>query len=128
MGYMATPGTSAYSMSKFAVRAFAETVHSELAKYGINVILINPGFIESEIRLVDNRGIYDPKRKDWVPSFIVMKADKAARIIAKAIYRGKREKFIGIYGYLGYWFRQYMPWLYFALLSTGNRLIRNSGR
>jgi short-subunit dehydrogenase len=127
MGYMATPGTSAYSMSKFSVRAFAETVHSELAKYDINVILINPGFVESEIRLVDNRGMYDQNRKDWVPSFLVMKADKAARIIAKAIYRGKREKFIGFYGYLGYWFRQYLPWLYFALLHTGNRFIRNSG-
>jgi len=128
MGYMATPGTSAYSMSKFAVRAFAETVHSELAKHGIKVILINPGFVESEIRLVDNRGSYNPNRKDWVPSFLVMRAEKAARIIAKAIYRGKREKFIGFYGYLGYWFRQYLPWLYFALINVGNRIVRSGNQ
>jgi short-subunit dehydrogenase len=127
MAYMATPGTSAYSMGKFAIRAFAETVHNELAKYGINVVLINPGFVQSEIRLVDNQGVYDPNRKDWVPSFLVMSTDRAAKKIAKAIYKRKREKFIGLNGYVGYWFRQYTPWLYFMLLNKGNKLIRNSG-
>ena len=127
MAYMATPGTSAYSMGKFAVRAFAETAYSELGKDGIKVMLINPGFVESEIRLVDNSGKYNPNRKDWVPSFLVMSAEKAAKKIAKAIYRGKREKFIGFSGYVGYWFRQYTPWLYFALLNTGDRLMRNAG-
>jgi short-subunit dehydrogenase len=126
MSYMATPGTSAYSMGKYAIRALAETAHSELRGLGIKVLLINPGFVNSEIRLVDNNGIYDPNRKDWVPSFLVMSADKAAIKIAKAIYRGRREKFIGFSGYIGYWFRQYTPWLYFALLNTGNRVVRNS--
>jgi short-subunit dehydrogenase len=128
MAYMATPGTSAYSMAKFAIRAFAETLYNELGKFGVKVILINPGFVKSEIRQVDNRGLYDPNRKDWVPSFMVMNADNAAKKIAKAIYKGKREKFIGIYGYMGYWFRQYTPWLYFTLLTTGNRIMRKAGK
>jgi short-subunit dehydrogenase len=127
MAYMATPGTSAYSMSKFAVRAFAETVRNELAGQGIKVVLINPGFVESEMRMVDSRGVYDSNRKDYVPSFLVMSADKAARKISRAIYKGKREKFIGFNGYAGYWFRQYTPWLYFALLNTGNRFVRRGG-
>jgi short-subunit dehydrogenase len=127
MAYMTTPGTSAYSMGKFAIRAFAETTHNELRKYGIKVMLINPGFVESEIRLVDNNGKFNPKRKDWVPSFLVMPADKAAKKIAKAIYKGKREKFIGLFGYLGYWFRQYTPWLYFMLLNSGDKIVRNTG-
>jgi short-subunit dehydrogenase len=127
MAYMATPGTSSYSMTKFAIRAFADTVHNELQKYGIKVILINPGFVTSEIRLVDNQGTFDPTRKDWVPSFLVTPTDKAAKKITRAIYKGKRETFIGINGYLGYWFRQYTPWLYFMMLNTGNRLVRNTG-
>jgi short-subunit dehydrogenase len=124
MAYMSTPGTSAYSMSKFAIRAFAETVRNELYDCGIRVILINPGFVESEMRQVDNYGVRDPNRKDWVPSFLVMSAEKAAQKMARAIYKKKREKFIGFSGYVGYWFRQYTPWLYFALLSTGNRMMR----
>jgi short-subunit dehydrogenase len=96
-------------------------------EFGIKVVLITPGFVESEMRMVDNRGVYDPTRKDCVPSFLVMSAEKAARKIARAIYKGKREKFIGFNGYIGYWFRQYTPWLYFALLNTGNRLVRSIG-
>ena len=101
MAYMATPGTSAYSMSKFAVRAFAETIQNELSDYGIRVVLINPGFIETEMRQVDNYGVRDPNRKDWVPPILVMSVQKAAKKIAKAIYKGKREKFIGLNGYIG---------------------------
>lgn len=127
MAYMATPGTSVYSMSKFALRAFTETIYSELKTHEINVVLINPGFVKSEMRQVDNSGIRNPDQKDWVPSFLVMDTEKAARKIAKAIYKKKREKFIGYSGYIGYWFRQYMPWLYFAVLNRGNKLIRNSG-
>jgi len=128
MAYMSTPGTSAYSMSKFAIRAFAETVRNELIDYGIRVVLINPGFVETEMRQVDNRGVRDPNRKDWVPSFLVMPVDKAAQKMARAIYKGKREKLIGLSAYVGYWFRQYTPWLYFALLNTGNRLVRSVGK
>jgi short-subunit dehydrogenase len=128
MAYMATPGTSAYSMSKFAIRAFAETIHSELGDDGVNVVIINPGFVDSEMRMIDNQGVRDPKRKEWVPSFLVMSTSKAARKIAKAIHKRKREKFIGLNGYVGYWFRQYTPWLYFALLNTGNRIVRKEYR
>lgn len=119
--YIAFPGSSAYAMSKFAVRAFAEAVHNELAEHGIHVVLISPGFIESEIRMIDNKGIYHPDRKDWVPSWLVMPAEKAARKMVRAIYRQKREKFITVNGYLGYWIRQYAPWLYFSTLNLSKR-------
>ena len=115
--YMSSPGSSAYAMSKFAVRAFAEAARSELARYGIKVVLISPGFIKSEHRLIDNRGVFHPEYKDWAPSFLVMPAKKAARQIARAITRGGREKFITWHGYMSYWVRQYLPWLYFLLVD-----------
>lgn len=124
MAYLATPGTSAYAMSKFAVRAFAETVRNELTEYNIRVVLLNPGFVQSQMRMVDNKGVYHAERKDWVPDWMVMPADKAAVKMARAIASGRREKFISFNGYLGYWVRQFMPWLYFASLNMGNRLIR----
>jgi short-subunit dehydrogenase len=120
-GYISFPGSSAYAMSKFAIRAFAEAVHNELAEQGIHVVLITPGFVESEIRMVDNKGIYHPEWNDWVPSWMVMPAEKAAGKMARAIYRRKREKFITTNGYLGYWIRQYMPWLYFSTLNLSKK-------
>ncbi|HXD97942.1 MAG TPA: SDR family NAD(P)-dependent oxidoreductase, partial [Candidatus Acidoferrum sp.] len=46
-GHIATPGSSPYSMSKFAVRALAEALGHELAPTGVSVTLISPGFVES---------------------------------------------------------------------------------
>ncbi len=123
-GYISSPSSSAYAMSKFAVRAFAEAVRSELADHGIKVVLISPGFIASEIRMTDNLGAFHPEYKDWVPSYLVMPAEKAARQIAKAIAKGKREKFITWHGFGTYWVRQHLPWLYFLLVDGVNRRFR----
>ena len=123
-GYISSPGSSAYAMSKFAIRAFAEAIRSELSVHGIKVVLISPGFVESELRLIDNQGIYHPEQADWVPSFLVMPADKAARQIVKAIIKGKREKFITWHGYFTYWIRQHVPWLYFLLIDRVQKKFR----
>ncbi|HET9481361.1 MAG TPA: SDR family NAD(P)-dependent oxidoreductase, partial [Candidatus Polarisedimenticolia bacterium] len=52
-GYVAAPGASPYAMSKFALRALAESLGHELRSRGVTVTLVSPGFVESEIRLVD---------------------------------------------------------------------------
>lgn len=55
---------SPYAMSKFAVRAFAESLYYELKPKGVSVTLIAPGFVESEIRLVNNKGKFREHAKD----------------------------------------------------------------
>ena len=55
-GWGATPGASPYSMSKFALRALANSITPELRLRGVKVTLISPGFVDSNIRRVDNRG------------------------------------------------------------------------
>lgn len=54
-GYLSLPGYSAYCMSKHAVRSLAECLRHELAKDGVSVTHLAPGFIESEFRRVNNR-------------------------------------------------------------------------
>jgi short-subunit dehydrogenase len=46
---LAFPGASAYSASKFAVRAVTDSLRLELKPFGISVILVAPGAVESEI-------------------------------------------------------------------------------
>jgi NAD(P)-dependent dehydrogenase (short-subunit alcohol dehydrogenase family) len=55
-GWVATPGASPYSMSKFALRALANAITPELRHSGIKVTLISPGFVASDIRRIDNTG------------------------------------------------------------------------
>lgn len=93
-GYISVPGTTAYSMSKFAVRALAEGLRAELGHVGVSVTHLAPGFVESEIRTVDNRGALHADAADPAPKWIVMPRHKAAREMVSAVERRKRERVI----------------------------------
>lgn len=97
-GYVATPRTSPYSMSKFAVRALAESLSFELEAHGIAVTHIAPGFIESEIRSVDNAGVQKDGRKDPIPAWIVMPKEEAARQVLDALDAREREIVVTLHG------------------------------
>lgn len=47
--FLAFPGASAYSGSKFAVRGITDALRMELKPFGISVILVAPGAVESSI-------------------------------------------------------------------------------
>ena len=44
-GRVATPLEGAYAASKYALEALSETLHYELAHFGIRVVIIEPGYI-----------------------------------------------------------------------------------
>jgi NAD(P)-dependent dehydrogenase (short-subunit alcohol dehydrogenase family) len=46
-GRIATPFTGAYTATKFALEGLAESLRYELKKFGINVVLIEPGYIQT---------------------------------------------------------------------------------
>jgi NAD(P)-dependent dehydrogenase (short-subunit alcohol dehydrogenase family) len=48
-GFIAVPGLGAYSMSKYAMEAFSDTLRRELRPWGIEVLLLQPGTIATEI-------------------------------------------------------------------------------
>jgi len=110
-GYVSIPGSSPYSMSKFAVRALAEAVGPEFGPDGVAVTLISPGFIASEIRQVDNRGVHHALAKDRLPAWLVMPAEVAARKIVAAAYRRRREAIITAHGKLFVWLQRFAPWV-----------------
>ena len=108
-GYVSSPGTSAYSMSKFAVRALAIALRHELRGSGVSVTHIAPGFVDSEIRKVDNAGVYHPEDPDPAPPWLVMPAEKAARQIATAIQRRKKEQVITAHGKFAVFLQRHAP-------------------
>jgi NAD(P)-dependent dehydrogenase (short-subunit alcohol dehydrogenase family) len=110
-GYVSMPNASPYSMSKFAIRALAEAIGPELRPHGVAVTLISPGFITSEIRQVDNRGVYHAVAKNPLPAWLVMPAEVAAKKIVSAAYRRRREAIITAHGRLFVGLRQFAPWV-----------------
>lgn len=90
-GHVSGAGSSPYTMSKFAVRALAESLHGDLRPAGVGCTLISPGFVDSDIRRVDNSGGLHAEAKDPIPPWLRMKTATAARVMARGILRGKKE-------------------------------------
>lgn len=120
-GYISVPGGSAYAMSKFAVRALAESLHGDLKSAGVSVTLISPGFIDSDIRRVDNRGGLHAHVKDPVPAWLRLETDKAARIMVKGILRGRKEVIITFHAKVIIFFARHLPRLTRFLLLRANK-------
>jgi short-subunit dehydrogenase len=97
-GFLSLPGTSAYAMSKFAVRALSEALGAELANDGVSVTHLAPGFVESEIRKVDNAGNLHESRRDPIPPMLVMSNERAAHEIATAVQGRRPEAVITNHG------------------------------
>jgi short-subunit dehydrogenase len=119
-GHISGSGSSAYSMSKFAVRALAEALHGDLREAGVGCTLISPGFVDSDIRRVDNRGGHHPEAKDPVPAWLRMRADKAARVMVRGILRGKHEVIVTFHARAIIFFARHFPrFTRWALLRGG---------
>lgn len=112
--YVGLPFGSAYSMSKFAVRAMAEAMDLEIRdKYGVSTTILCPGFVTTELHYVDNHGVYHPDKKprrpEWLRKYIFMAPDRAAAIMVRAVERRKQEQIITFHGFLAIWFSRLMP-------------------
>jgi short-subunit dehydrogenase len=120
-GWVATPGSSPYSMSKFALRALANSIAAELQPLGVNVILISPGFVESDIRRVDNQGAVNADAPDPIPAWLVMSTEKAVRQILSAVARRKREAIITGHGKILVALERWAPW---AIRAMGTAIVK----
>lgn len=98
------PGVGAYNASKAAVRAIGYTLGAEMHGTGVGVTTLHPGFVESEIAKVDNRGLYHPERRDPRPAKLMWRSERAARVMADAIAKRKRDVVFTGHGKLGAFF------------------------
>ncbi|RIK94084.1 MAG: short-chain dehydrogenase [Proteobacteria bacterium] len=77
-GFHGLPSSPAYSASKAAVKSYGEALRGLLAKEGVSVSVICPGFIESHMTA----------RNDFPMPFL-MSSDRAAQIIVRGLARAK---------------------------------------
>ena len=110
-GWVGSPGASPYAMSKFAVRALANSITPELRAAGVKLTLLSPGFVVSNIRRTDNRGKLHAGAADPVPAWIQMSTERCARQMLGAVARGQRERIITGHGKLLVALERFCPWI-----------------
>lgn len=119
-GMICTPGSSAYSASKFALRAIGLTLSQELHGTGVTCTTLHPGFVASEINQVDNAGVYHADRKDRRPQRFMWPTDKAAAVMARAILKRKREYVFTWHGRFGAFLGRHSPGVVHAVMTRGS--------
>lgn len=87
LGHRGVPHSSEYSASKFAVHGFSEALRTELARHGIDVLVVSPGTTETEFFDVVLERTGAPRWPEHKP----ISAAEVARRIVIAIRRGRRE-------------------------------------
>ncbi len=107
VGRRALPGVSAYSSTKFALNGLTESLRLEVKQFGIDVITIFPGRVESHFHeRIEAYGRLNRK----LPPIKTHPASKIAQMILEASQRKLREATAwgpGAIGYhLNYWFPQ----------------------
>jgi short-subunit dehydrogenase len=124
-GWTATPGASPYSMSKFALRALADSITPELRRVGVTVTLISPGFVVSNIRRVDNQGALHAQSKDPIPAWLSVSTTRAVRQMLKAVAKGRREEIVTGHGKILVALQRLSPWV---IRAAGGRLMARPHR
>ena len=110
-GRFGFPLRCGYSSSKFALYGFFETLHAEYADKGIQVTLVCPGRVQTNISFYaldkggKRHGQLDPGQAGG------LSAEKAARKIVRAISKGKREVLVGRGELVMVWIKRFFPGL-----------------
>jgi len=101
-GIIAPPGQTAYCASKFAVRAFSESLRRELEAEGarIGVTVVHPGGVNTSIarNARPPRGINDPDleaQKQRFEKFLRMPPEKAGEIIVGGVEKERPRVLVG---------------------------------
>jgi len=120
-GQLCIPSSSAYSASKFAVRAIGLTLAQELSGSGVTCTTIHPGFVESEISKVDNQGRFHDDRKDMRPQALMWTAQRAAKSMMWAIRKRKREYVFTVHGKIGAWLGRHASGFIHLAMTRGRK-------
>ena len=133
-GLLAVPSQSAYNAAKYAVRGFTESLRQELdmTDCGVSATTVHPGGIKTAIARSARQdasiralGLDEiTAGKDFEKNFITT-ADKAARIILRAVRRDSRRVLVGPDAVVLDKMQRLMPTLYQRLTPI---LMKRSGK
>ena len=108
-GLTGVPERSGYSASKHALIGFFDSLRIELAGSGVDVSVVAPDFVISEIhkRAIGPNG--EPLGESPMVKSKIMTAEACAARIAKAIEKRERQVLMSVRGKLGRWLKLLAP-------------------
>ena len=107
VGKRALPARSLYSASKFAVMGFSEAIRAELAKDGIDVLVVSPGLTQTNF----SKNMLEQKAKMQLDHLRGMTSEEVAVATMRAIERGKLDTTLTFKGKLLVLVNRFAPWV-----------------
>jgi short-subunit dehydrogenase len=106
-GKRGIPARSEYSASKFAVQGFSEALRAELAKDGVDVIVVSPGLTQTNF----SENMIEQKALVQLDHLRGMSADDVAYYILRAIEKGHHETCLTFKGKMLALVARFFPWI-----------------
>lgn len=118
VGQFGFPLRSSYSASKHALKGFLETLYLEESKNGIDVSIVYPGRINTEIskHALDENGNPTAKMDEGLANG--MDVNECAKKIIKGIEKKKVEIFVGKRELLLLFIRRFTPAIFFKIAKN----------
>lgn len=110
-GLVGLYGYSAYSLSKSAIRGFAEALQCELAKSPISVLLVHPGGVKTNL-LKNAPDLEDGQREEIhtnFTQFAFLYPDQVVKKIIRAVQKKRNRIIIGLDARFIYGIRKLFP-------------------
>jgi short-subunit dehydrogenase len=104
-GKRGIPARSEYAASKFAVQGFSEALRAELAKDGIDVLVVCPGLTQTNF----SQNMLAQKARVRLDHLRGMTSDQVAVATLRAIERGKHETILTLQGKLIVFVSRFLP-------------------
>ena len=106
-GRCGIPARGDYSASKFAVQGFSEALRAELAKDGIDVLLVNPGLTQTNF----SKNMLEQKAKMQLDHMRGMTSEQVAEATLRAVERGTYDVTLTLRGKLMVLVNRFFPWV-----------------
>ena len=107
-GFRGLPGAVGYSASKAGMMALAESMQADLHKTGVQVQVINPGFIKTRLT----------EKNDFNMPFIMEPFDAAKEVFEHMTTENFKKSFPMVFSWV-FRLSQFMPdWMYYRLFGA----------
>jgi short-subunit dehydrogenase len=104
-GKRGIPARTEYSASKFAIQGFSEALRAELAKDGVDVLVVCPGLTNTNF----SKNMLEQKARMPVDHMRGMKPEQVAVATLRAIERGRHEVCLTLQGKLLVFVSRFFP-------------------